>query len=166
MGGRRLVVAGLVERRAQRALAADIWRRPADATVELGDPVAHIGIPRIGVRRFVVEGVGARQLTHGPGHYPGTPMPEDGGNVAIAGHTSSGAPFQDLDALHAGDPVFVTTVAGRFRYDVDERLFVDHDAGWVLDPTTDDRLTLTTCDPRYRDEDRLVVVAKRVSAVG
>ena len=163
--GYRLWGTSLVERRGQRALAEDFERRPAGAPVDLGDSVALIELPSIGVRKFVVEGVGVGELKAGPGHYPGTPLPGERGNAAIAGHrTTYGAPFGDLDALQAGDPVFVTTAAGRFRYEVTEQLVVDPDAGgWVLDATGDDRLTLTTCNPKYSAEERLIVVARLVT---
>ncbi|MCA1691756.1 MAG: class E sortase, partial [Actinobacteria bacterium] len=101
----------------------------------------------------------------GPGHYPDTAMPGHRGNAAIAGHrTTYGAPFYDVDELEPGDPIFVTTTSGRFRYEVRELLVVEPDAGWVLDPTEDDRLTLTTCHPHFSAAQRLIVVAGLVSA--
>ena len=39
-------------------------------------------------------------LKEGPGHYPGTPLPGQAGNSAIAGHrTTYGAPFNRIDEL-------------------------------------------------------------------
>ena len=65
-----------------------------------GEPVALIDIPEIGVSQVVVEGVDVADLRKGPGHYPGTPLPGQEGNAAIAGHrTTYGAPFADLDQL-------------------------------------------------------------------
>ncbi len=50
----------------------------------------------------VVEGTGDAQLQDGPGHYPGTPLPGEAGNVAIAGHrTTYLHPFYNLDAARA-----------------------------------------------------------------
>ena len=58
-----------------------------------------IRIPAIGVDAAFVEGITDQALAEGPGHYPTTPMPGRGGNVAIAGHrTTHGAPFWALDA--------------------------------------------------------------------
>jgi sortase A len=104
-------------------------------------------------------------LKQGPGHYPGTPLPGQSGNAAIAGHrTTYGAPFHDLDRLDPGDPIFVTTAMGRFRYDVTDQLVVDPvKGGWVLDPSADDRLTLTTCNPKYSAAERLIVTAALMS---
>ncbi len=129
-----------------------------------GQPVATIDIPAIGIDQVVVEGVGAAQLAEGPGHYPGTALPGQPGNAAVAGHrTTHGRPFYDLDALVVGDPVVVTTVQGTFRYLVSRSEVVAPTDTTVLDPSTVPELTLTTCTPRYSAARRLVVVARLVS---
>lgn len=176
---------GFAERRGQKALAASFNRRVAPLTplptlpgadissaptttlpaVDLGAGVALIEMPSIDVKKFVVEGVEVEDLKKGPGHYPGTPLPGEKGNAAIAGHrTTYGAPFYDLSELKAGDPIFVTTSAGRFRYDVMEQNIVSPDAVEVLDPTPDDRLTLTTCNPRFSAAERLIITARLITA--
>ena len=54
---------------------------------------------------IVVSGTDEGDLALGPGHYLGTAMPGQAGNVAIAGHrTTHGAPFNRLAALGAGRP--------------------------------------------------------------
>lgn len=175
---------GFAERRGQKDLAASFNRRAAPLTplptlpgtdasaaptttlppVDLGSGVALIQIPSINLEKFVVEGVGVEDLKKGPGHYPGTPLPGEKGNAAIAGHrTTYGAPFYDLSDLKAGDPIFVTTAAGRFEYDVMEQQVVTPDSVYVLDPTPDDRLTLTTCNPRFSAAERLIITAKLIT---
>jgi sortase A len=128
-----------------------------------GDAVAIIDIPKINVNKAVVEGVGVEDLKKGPGHYPSTPMPGQKGNAAIAGHrTTYGHPFYDLDALKPGDDIFVSTRQGKFQYKVDHSTNVDpHDVA-VLDATPDNRLTLTTCTPRFSAAQRLVVVSNLI----
>lgn len=126
-----------------------------------GDAVAILQIPRIGVDKAVVEGVTLGDLKRGPGHYPATPLPGQPGNAAIAGHrTTYGAPFYNLDELEPGDEILVTTRQGRFRYEVSESKVVRPTETSVLDPTDDNRLTLTTCEPRFSAARRLVVVAR------
>jgi len=174
---------GIAERREQRALAAAFEKaqlaspptlpapggtappQTAPPPPELGQSLGLIEIPKIGVNKFLVEGVGVEDLKKGPGHYPETSMPGERGNAAIAGHrTTYGAPFYDLNEAAPGDQIFVTTAAGRFRYDVSESVIVDPVAGsYVLDPSDDDRLTLTTCNPRFSAAERLIVIAKLVS---
>jgi sortase A len=173
---------GFAERRSQHRLTASFQQRVttvptlpgADPVttattappVDLGDALAMIEIPKIDVKKAVVEGVGVEDLKQGPGHYPETPLPGQHGNAAIAGHrTTYGAPFYDLNELNAGDPIYVTTAAGRFEYDVVEQKVVDPSDVWVLDPTPDDRLTLTTCNPRFSAAERLVIVAKLVTPI-
>ena len=49
--------------------------------------------------------------TKGPGHYPGTPLPGQIGNAAIAGHrTTHGAPFYRINELAKGDRIKITDV--------------------------------------------------------
>jgi sortase A len=129
-----------------------------------GDAVALLRIPELGLEKAVVEGVGVPDLKKGPGHYPDTPMPGEKGNAAIAGHrTTYGAPFGDLDKLSRGDPILVTTHTGNYRYEVDHLRVVDPSEAWVLDDAGDDRLTLTTCNPKFSAAQRLIVVAKLTS---
>ena len=125
-----------------------------------GSAVALLRIPKIGVDKAVVEGVGVPDLKRGPGHYPGTPLPGQPGNAAIAGHrTTYGAPFWHLDELKPGDQIFVTTREGRFTYRVDRSEVVKPSETSVLDPTVGAVLTLTTCNPRFSASQRLVVQA-------
>jgi sortase A len=143
---------------------------------ENGDAVAHISISKIGLDAYVVEGVGTEDLRKGPGHYPGTPLPGQEGNAAIAGHrTTYGAPFGDLDQLAAGDEMELETVQGTFRYRVDRAPFVvDPDDRDVLqsrpDPARQGRdratLTLTTCNPKYSAAERLIVTATLIVPTG
>jgi sortase A len=125
-----------------------------------GEAIAILRIPGLGVEKAVVQGVSTGDLKKGPGHYPETPMPGQPGNSAIAGHrTTYGAPFFELDKLQAGDPIFVTTAQGSFRYEVTSSQIVRPSEVSVLAPTQDNRLTLTTCHPRYSAKQRLIVVA-------
>jgi sortase A len=67
--------------------------------------------------------------------------------------------FFRLDELEVGDEILVTTLQGSFRYEVTESKVVRPRDVHVLDPTPDNRLTITTCHPRYSASQRLVVVA-------
>ncbi|MEA3075634.1 MAG: sortase [Actinomycetota bacterium] len=168
---------GLAESRSQDRLRSDfldVIEAPPPSTVPgettttaagpppapAGDAVAIIRIPKIGVEKAVVEGVSVAALKQGPGHYPTTPLPGQPGNAAIAGHrTTYGAPFFRLDELAVGDPILVTTRQGEFTYEVRDTHVVKPTANEVLDPSPDNLLTLTTCNPRFSASQRLVVVA-------
>ncbi|MGH9187003.1 MAG: class E sortase, partial [Acidimicrobiales bacterium] len=131
---------------------------PAPAAPAAGEPVARIRIPAIGVDEVVVEGVSVGDLRAGPGHYPGTPLPGQPGNVAIAGHrTTYGAPFAEVDRLGPGDEILLETIQGTFRYQVAGQQIVRPDQVEILDDAGDDRLTLTSCHPKYSTRQRIVV---------
>jgi sortase A len=157
----------LAEARSQDKLEKDFVLLPGEADPSKalpptpdGEAIAIIKIARIGIEKRVVEGVGVPDLKKGPGHYPDTPPPGQPGNSAIAGHrTTYGAPFNQLDKMQVGDPILVSTHQGTFEYDVTELKVVSPRQVDVLDPTEDNRLTLTTCNPRYSATQRLVLIA-------
>jgi sortase A len=165
---------GLAEHRSQSALKQDFRQLQSTAPkgpdefappAPTGSAIAIIKIPRTGTEKAVVQGVGVEDLKKGPGHYPNTPMPGQAGNAAIAGHrTTYGAPFYNLDELKPNDPILVTTLQGSFRYEVIETEIVRPSQVDVLDNTDDNRLTLTTCHPRFAASQRMVVTAKLIGA--
>lgn len=159
----------VVTDRTQQALASEVKREWAEtpepevsprARPQLGDGVAIIEIPKIGVDHVVVEGVGVNDLKKGPGHYPRTSMPGELGNVVISGHrTTYGAPFYRLDELVVGDEIRLTDRDGVYVYHVSEKKVVLPTDVSVIAPFTDARLTLTTCEPRFSAKKRLIIVA-------
>jgi sortase (surface protein transpeptidase) len=169
------------------------WQHAAPATTPRadltgGNAFAVLYIPRLGAdyQRVVLEGTAEEQLRQGPGHYPGTALPGQPGNVALAGHrVGKGSPFLDLDQLRPGDPIVVETVDSWFVY----RVLGDVATGdldgdpsgipgqeivrptdvQVVSPTpggpedaeaTGSYLTLTTCHPRFSARQRLVIHAR------
>ncbi|MDE0804021.1 MAG: class E sortase [Acidimicrobiales bacterium] len=127
---------------------------------EPGQAMARIEIPEIGVDKIVVEGVSRSDLKKGPGHYPDTPFPGQSGNAAIAGHrTTYGAPFHRIDELGVDDEITVTTLQGRFTYQVIGQEIVTPSDIHVIDDMDDDRLTLTSCHPKYSARQRIIVSA-------
>ena len=127
-----------------------------------GSVMALIQIPKIGVDKYVVSGTNTDDLAKGPGHYTGTALPGQYGNVAIAGHrTTHGAPFNRLAELSRGDHIYLTDLAGqRLDYVVVTTPFpVSPSNTSVLNYFGDNRLTLTTCNPEFSAAQRLIVVA-------
>jgi sortase A len=127
-----------------------------------GELVGLIQIPAIGVEKYVFEGVDPDVLQMGPGHYEGSPLPGEEGNAAIAGHrTTYGAPFNRLDELGEGDRIVFTYGNGsRFVYRYLNTVHVTESGVEVLEPKFDDRLTLTSCHPKYSAAQRIVVSAE------
>lgn len=125
-----------------------------------GEGLARLEIPKIGVDKIVVEGVGVEDLRKGPGHYPGTALPGVRGNTAIAGHrTTYGAPFEDIDRLKPGNEIVLTTVTGRYVYRVTGTRIVSPAETSVLADSPDPILTLTSCHPKYSASQRIIVSA-------
>ena len=130
-----------------------------------GDVVARIGIPKIGIDQFVVEGVNVDDLRKGPGHYPTTQMPGHEGNSAIAGHrTTYGAPFRNIDQLEPGDRIELRMPYGRFTYRVDRTKIVPPTETSVTDRVGHDQLILSACHPLYSAAKRIVVFARLAGA--
>ena len=137
------------------------------ATTRIPDPpqgtvMARLQVPKIGLDEFVVSGTTEGDLAKGPGHYLGTAMPGQAGNVAIAGHrTTHGAPFNRLAELAIGDPIYLTTSSGQQLTYIVSAVPVPvspRDVS-VLNNFGDNRVTLTTCNPEYSAVQRLIVVA-------
>lgn len=111
-------------RTAQGAASAaldDAWRTPPAAAPAAGEPIARLRIPAFGAgwSSTVVEGTDRSELAAGIGHYPGTPLPGEPGNVGLAGHrVTHGAPFDGLDSLRSCDAVVVETRDARLTYRV------------------------------------------------
>jgi sortase A len=131
-----------------------------------GESVANIRIPKIGVDKYVVQGVGLADLRKGPGHYPGTPLPGEQGNAAIAGHrTTYGAPFRRVDELSPGSRIILRMPYGRFTYKVTgSRITTPSDASALVSHAGTSRLVLTACHPLYSAAKRIVVSARLASA--
>ena len=151
---------------------------PTDMPIpQPGDPIGRIEIPRIGVDFIMVQNVDLKYLQSGPGHFPQTPLPGQPGNSAFAGHrTTYKAPFNRIDELAPGDIITVTTLQGRFTFNVDSHVGEDGqtDSGHfivkptdvsILDQNVGNRITLMACNPKYSAATRIVVTAKLVSPV-
>lgn len=139
---------------------------PPIAAPAPGSALGIISIPKIALTMGIVEGTGAEQLRSGPGHYPGTPLPGQAGNAAIAGHrTTYLHPFYNLNELANGDAIDILTVQGQFVYKVTSSEAVAPTDVAVVAPTATPVLTLTTCNPRYSASQRLVVQAALVADI-
>jgi len=127
----------------------------------VGDSLTRIKMPAINVDVVVVEGITPTALRAGAGHYSQTPLPCEKGNVAIAGHrTTYGKPFADIDQLRVGDQIELDTPIGGCVYELKKPPFIVDKADLsVLNPTTDQTLTLTSCHPKGSAAKRIIVKA-------
>jgi sortase A len=112
-----------------------------------GGALGRIEIARIGLAAMILEGIDGRTLRHAVGHIPGTSLPGQPGNVAIAGHRDTF--FRALRNVHNDDEITLTTLDGTYRYLVDSAQVVEPEDTQVLDDSGDTILTLVTCYPFY-----------------
>ena len=144
--------------------APPVLPKPADAEI-----FGVMRIPRFGADYAVpMAGGVTRERTLDPigvGHYPGTPMPGQPGNFAVAAHrTTWGKPFHRIAELRLGDAIVVETPEGWFTYrfrtleyvtptEVDVLLPVPQAMGV---PAGTAYITLTSCSPLFAMTERIV----------
>jgi sortase A len=123
--------------------------------------IGTISIPKIGLVHSMWEGVADSTLNHGPGHWPGTAMPGQVGNVVLGGHrVSHDRPFRHIDELVPGDQIVMSTLAGQFTYVVSGSQVVTPQDVWIVNQTPSKTLTLFACHPPGSTRERYVVFAK------
>ncbi len=126
--------------------------------------IGRIEITRLDLSAVVVEGIDKRTLRRAVGHIPGTALPGQVGNVGIAGHRDTF--FRPLQDIQVDDIIILTTHWGKYRYRVLSSRVVSPEEVTVLDPTSNQVLTLVTCHPFYfvgPAPDRFIVRAERIS---
>lgn len=139
--------------------------RPQGFSPRHGRAFGRIELPTLDRDYVMVEGTDTATLRKGPAHYPDTPLPGQGGTVAVAGHrTTYLAPFRNIDDLARGDRIVLTMPYGRFVYRVDKSRIVRPEDTWVKRSVGHERLILTACHPLYSAEKRIVVFARLASA--
>jgi sortase A len=132
-----------------------------------GGSIARLFIPRLGKHWVVVEGVSEADIAYAPGHYPNTALPGQVGNFSVAGHRTP-AIWWDLDRVRVGDKIVAQTRTAYYIYTVSSTEIVDPTAIQVVAPVPDHpgdqptvaMLTLTTCNPKWDNYQRLVVHAR------
>jgi sortase A len=126
-----------------------------------GEAIGRLAIPSIDLDVVVVEGTDTASLQKGPGHYPETPFPGQGGTTAIAGHrTTYLAPFRHLDQLQPGDEIEIEMPYANFAYRVERTRVVDDSAVGIIHKVGYERLVLTACHPLYSAAQRIAAFAK------
>ena len=115
--------------------------------------------------RPVLEGTSTADLEAGVGHYPGTALPGEVGNVALAGHRNTyGRPFHQIAELRPGDPVVLETAEGWFVYRATTAEVVSPSEVDVVAPVpgrpgdvpVERVLTMTACHPIASARERYV----------
>jgi len=116
---------GVAENRDQQLLYRQFRTELAAATAPVGpvtpvgDPVALMTIPQLGVQQVVVEGTASGDLLAGPGHLRNTVLPGQAGTSVVFGRASTyGAPFRRITSLRKGDQIAVVMGQGERMFHV------------------------------------------------
>jgi LPXTG-site transpeptidase (sortase) family protein len=157
------------------------WRAEPDPTVGpsqapkqpvkpvFGKPIAGLYIPKLDKSWIVVEGVSQKDIRYAPGHYPKSALPGQIGNFSVAGHRNQ-ATFWRLDELDRGDVIVAESKTDWYVYQVTQSLIVKPTQVDVVAPVpgkprakpTKAMLTLTTCNPKFDNYERLIIHAQLV----
>ncbi|QBR75282.1 class E sortase [Microbacterium sediminis] len=148
----------------QQTFAPPVLEEPAD-----GERFGVMRVPRWGEDYAMpMAGGVTRPVTLDPigiGHYPGTEMPGEVGNFALAGHrTTFGKPFADIATLRIGDAIVIETEEGWFTYRFRTLEYVQpNEVDVLLDvpqqpdvPANARYITLTACSPKFSLAERIV----------
>ncbi|MDG4803932.1 class E sortase [Micromonospora sp. WMMD980] len=132
-----------------------------------GKPVAGLYLPKLDKHWVVVEGVTPDDIRYAPGHYPDSAMPGQVGNFSVAGHRIRST-FWRLDELKTDDAIVVETKTEWLVYRVYQQRIVKPSQVEVVAPVpgkpgsraTEKLLTLTTCNPKFDNYQRLIIHAR------
>jgi sortase A len=142
------------EKAALNASGADLFSAVAEtsgtARVKASEPgdygvLGVVEIPRLNISSVVEEGVDSSTLWEAVGHIPGTALPGQNGNAALAAHRDTY--FSGLGDVEVGDEIVFRSATARFRYRVQSMNIVDADATDALPDSSGPTLSLITCYP-------------------
>ncbi len=150
-----------------KAAADDYYKKTIRS---VGKAIGRMVIPKIGVDTVMVQGDfqgrSDRYLRKGPGHWPETPLPGEGGSVVVSGHRSTyGAPFRKIDQLAPGDEIELTMPYAIFRYTVTDVIVVAPDEVQVVGEKGKEMISLVACHPLYSAKQRIIAQADLSSFV-
>ena len=155
---------------ADSAGAVDFGEPVVAETVGESESFAVLYVPRFGAdyNRSIAEGIGTDVLNSsrsGIGHYPGTQMPGEVGNFALAAHRSAnGGGMRLINELRLGDAISVQTADGYYTSRFRDLEYVAPTAVDVIAPVPHDAeaapvdrfITLTSCNPLLSTAERII----------
>jgi sortase A len=123
--------------------------KPVIKKPKINDIIGLLLIPRLKAELPIVEGTGLDDLRKGVGHYKGSYLPTQNGQIVLSGHRDT--VFRHLGELKIGDSVKVQLHNGTFTYKITHTKIVDSkDTSIITLQHNQEELILTTCYPfRY-----------------
>ncbi len=115
----------------------------------VGNAIGILDIPKIQAELPIVEGTDQDDLEKGVGHYKGSSLPKENGQIVLSGHRDS--VFRRLGELKIGDPLTVKVKNGSQTYKITNTKIVNSDDKTIITlQKNKEELILTTCYPfRY-----------------
>ena len=146
---------------------------PTGATLSIPSIELNAPIVTIGIRAFANGAVtwDTSQIESEVGFLDGMSWFGQGGNTVLGGHSELAdrvpAVFYELDRVAVGDEIIVTANGTEIHYQVTDTFTVNQSDLSILYPTSDEQLTLFTCDiESYNNGSynrRDVVIATRIN---
>ena len=145
-----LIYVGFVEVETQiyqkdQSTILDHARKSTLAAPPAGVAIGRVEIPRLGLTAVVIQGDSEPILKLAVGHIPGTALPGQSGNMALAGHRDTF--FRALRNIRVGDQIVFESPAGSYEYQVESASVVPPTDLSVLTNSGSRELTLITCYP-------------------
>ncbi|RST72223.1 class D sortase [Siminovitchia acidinfaciens] len=151
--------------RAKEIISNDAGPKSYSFDPKVGEEIGILELPTLDESLPIIEGVDEDELAQGVGHYNGTSLPTEQGQIVLSGHRDT--VFRRLGELNIGDLLVVKMPYGQFQYIIEKTEIVRADDLTVIRPEIDEELlTVTTCYPfRYvgNAPDRYIIYAKRKS---
>ncbi len=113
---------------------------------KIGDTIGLLSIPKISAELPIVEGTDPDDLAKGVGHYKGSYMPGNHGQIVLSGHRDT--VFRHLGELKKGDTLKVNDSKGNYKYEITHMKIVKADDTSIITlQNKQEELILTTCYP-------------------
>ena len=139
-------------------------------TSVLAPPTFTLNVPSLDLTGAVV-GTNSQEFEKNLGHFPGTALPGERGNVFISGHSvlpqffnpkDYKTIFSTLPSIKLGEEISLTMNGLRYTYTVVKKIVVDpNDVSVLLPPDPPGRfVSLMTCVPPGLNLKRLVVIGR------
>jgi sortase A len=130
---------------------------------KFGDTIGILSIPELDAELPIVEGTDPDDLEKGVGHYRGSFLPDENGQIVLSGHRDT--VFRDMGKLKIGDTLTIQLPSGDFTYKITNTKIVSaEDTSIITLQNEEEELILTTCYPfSYIGDapDRYIMYAER-----
>lgn len=132
----------------------------------IGENFAILKIDSLNFEKPIIHGDSYNELNKGIGHYSGSTLPGEGGNVVINGHRDR--VFLPLRDITIGNEVIIKTTYGEYKYIVSDIKIVHKSESQYIDPLDYERLTMYTCypfDAIGNTDERMIVICDYLGSI-